>query len=82
MAVRRLALPGGVVRYLSWLARAACLAAAAFLAGATIWVVGQRGGDAGLFRPGLVDGAELVSMAIALAVAARLTGALSRAPAA
>ena len=82
MAVRRLALPGGVVRYLSWLARAACLAAAAFLAGATIWVVGQGGGDAGLFRPGLVDGAELVSMAIALAVAVRLTGALSRASAA
>jgi len=78
MAVRRLALPGGVVRCLSWLARAACLAAAAFLAGATIWVVGQGGGDAGLFRPGLVDGAELVGMAITLAVAVRLTGALSR----
>ena len=77
-AVRRLALAGGVVGYLSWLARAACLAAAAFLAGAAIWVVGQGGGDAGLFRPGLVDGAELVSMAIALAVALRLTGTLSR----
>jgi len=82
IAVRRLALAGGVVRYLSRLARASCLAAAAFLAGATIWVVGQGGGDARLFRPGLVDGAELLIMAIALAVAVRLTGALSRAGAA
>ena len=81
-AVRRLALAIGVVRYLSRLARAACLAAAAFLAGATIWVVGHGGGDAGPFRPGLVDGAELLLMAIALAVAVRLTGALSRASAA
>jgi hypothetical protein len=81
-AVRRLALAGGVVRYLSRLARIACLAAAAFLAGATIWVVGQGGGDAGLFRPGLVDGAELLVMAIALAAAVRLTGGLSRAIAA
>jgi hypothetical protein len=77
-AVRRLALAGGVVRYLSRLARGACLAGAAFLVGATIWVVGQGGGDAGLFRPGLVDGAELLVMAIALAAAVRLTGGLSR----
>ena len=80
-AVRRLALPGGVVRYLSRLSRVACLAAAAFLAGATIWVVGQGGVDGGLFRPGLVDGAELLVMTIALAVAVRLTGALTRASA-
>jgi len=80
-AVRRLALPGGVVRYLSRLSRVACLAAAAFLAGATIWVVGQGGVDRGLFRPGLVDGAELLVMTIALAVAVRLTGALTRASA-
>jgi hypothetical protein len=81
-AVRRLALAGGMVSYLSQLARAACVAAATFLAGATIWVVGPGGGDAGLFRPGLVDGAELLIMAVALAVAVRLTGALSRASAA
>jgi len=80
-AVRRLALAGGVVRYLSRLACAACLAAGAFLAGATIWVVGQGSGDAGLFRPGLVDGAELLVMALALAVAVRLTASLSREPA-
>jgi hypothetical protein len=78
-AVRRLALAGGVVRYLSRLARGACLAAATFLAGAAIWLVGQGGGDGGLFRPGLVDGAELLAMAIALALAMRLTGAISRA---
>jgi hypothetical protein len=77
-AVRRLALAVGVVRYLSRLARAACVAAGAFLAGATIWVAGQGGGDAGLFRPGLVDGGELLAMTTALAVAVRLTGALRR----
>jgi hypothetical protein len=80
-AVRRLALAGGTVRYLSRLACGACLAAAAFLAGATIWVVGRGGGDAGLFRPGMVDGGELLMMTIALAVAVRLAGALSRASA-
>jgi hypothetical protein len=78
VTVRRLALPGGVVRYLSRLARAACLAAAAFLTGVTIWVAGQGGVGAALFRPGLVDGAELLVMAAALAVAVRLTSALSR----
>jgi hypothetical protein len=77
--VRRLALAGGAIRYLSRLARGACLAAATFLAGASIWVVGQGGGDDGLFRPGLVDGAELLAMTGALAVAVRLTGSLSRA---
>jgi hypothetical protein len=76
--VRRLALVGGLVRYLARLARGACLAAAVFLAGAAIWVVGQGGGPAGLFRPGLVDGAELVIMALALAVAVRVAAALGR----
>ncbi len=77
-AVRRLALPGRAVRYLAWLARAACLSAAVFLVGAAIWVVGQGGGPAGLFRPGLIDGAELLIMAVALAVAMRLTADLAR----
>jgi hypothetical protein len=76
-AVRRLALAGGMVRYLSRLARGACLAAAVFLAGATIWVVGRGGGGGGLFRPGMVDGGELLIMTIALAVAVRLACALS-----
>jgi hypothetical protein len=75
--VRRLALPAGLVRYLARLARGACLAATVFLAGAAIWVVGQGGGPAGLFRPGLVDGGELLVMTAALAVAARLARALS-----
>jgi hypothetical protein len=76
--VRRLALAGGLVCYLARLARGACLAAGTFLAGAAIWVVGQGGGQAGLFRPGLVDGGELVIMAVALAVAVRLAAALGR----
>ena len=78
VAVRRLALPGGMIRYLRQLAWAACLAAAAFVTGATIWVAGQGGGEAALFRPGLVDGAELLVMAAALAAAVRLTCALNR----
>ncbi|HTZ91412.1 MAG TPA: hypothetical protein VMB74_03360 [Streptosporangiaceae bacterium] len=76
--VRRLALVTGLVRYLTLLARGACLAAAGFLAGAAIWVVGQGGAAAGLFRPGLVDGGELLIMGLALAAAARLAAALSR----
>ena len=60
------------------LARGACLGAGTFLAGAAIWVVGQGGGQAGLFRPGLVDGGELVIMAVALAVAVRLAASLGR----
>jgi hypothetical protein len=76
--IRRLGLAGGLLRYLTLLARGACLAAAVFLAGATIWVVGQGGAPAGLFRPGLVDGGELLIMALALTAAARLAAALSR----
>ena len=74
--VRRLVLAGALVRYLTLLARGACLAAAVFLAGAAIWVVGQGGAPAGLFRPGLVDGCELLMMVLALATAARLAAGL------
>lgn len=77
-AVRRLELPPGLVRYLSRVACAASAAAALFLAGAAVWLLGDGGGEAGLFRPGLVDGAELLIMGLALAVALRLARGLSR----
>ena len=76
-AVRRLDLPAGLTRYLGRVAGAASAAAAVFLAGAVVWLLGD-GGGAALFRPGLVDGAELVLMALALALAVRLTRGLSR----
>jgi hypothetical protein len=66
--VRRLSLPQPLVGYLARLARGAWWAGAAFAAGAAMWMLG-RSSTAGLFRPGLVDGAELVIMMLALAVA-------------
>ena len=66
--VRRLSLPQPLVGYLARLARGAWWASAAFAAGAAMWMLG-RSSTAGLFRPGLVDGAELVIMMLALAVA-------------
>jgi hypothetical protein len=69
--VRRLALPAGLLLYLARLALAACAAAVPFLAGAASWVFGTGPGQSGLFRPGLVDGAELLIMVLALVVALR-----------
>jgi hypothetical protein len=68
MVVRRLSLPGRMVGYLARLAQGACTAAAAFAAGAAMWMLG-RVPPAGLFRPGLVDGAELLTMMVALTLA-------------
>jgi hypothetical protein len=55
---------------------AASVAAVPFFAGAASWVLGSGPGQAGLFRPGLVDGAELLMMALSLVVALRLSLAL------
>lgn len=66
--VRRLSLPQRMVGYLARLAETACGAGVAFAAGAAMWMLG-RSPAAGLFRPGLVDGAELLIMMLALAVA-------------
>jgi hypothetical protein len=68
ITVRRLSVPERVVGYLARLARGACVASASFAAGAAIWMLGGSP-TAGLFRPGLVDGAELLVMLLALAVA-------------
>jgi hypothetical protein len=71
MVLRRLALPYRVLRYQALLAAGASAVAITFLAGAASWVLGDGPRQAGLFRPGLVDGAELLIMALALAVALR-----------
>jgi hypothetical protein len=68
VTVRRLSLPQPLVGYLARLARGAWWASATFATGAATWMLG-RSSTAGLFRPGLVDGAELVIMTLALAVA-------------
>jgi|HubBroStandDraft_5_1064220.scaffolds.fasta_scaffold03016_5 hypothetical protein len=67
LTVRRLTWPVRLLRYEAALAGWACLSAAVFLAGAVSWMLGH--GGTGLFRPGLVNGAELLIMALSLAVA-------------
>jgi hypothetical protein len=69
--IRRLQLPSGLLRYLAWLAAAATTVAVAFLGGAAIWVLARGPGQVGAFRPGLVDTASLLIMAMALVIALR-----------
>jgi hypothetical protein len=67
--VRRLAPSAALLRYLSGLAMAAVVAAIPVFAGAASWVIANTPEDPGLFRPGLINGAELAMMALALVVA-------------
>jgi hypothetical protein len=76
MTVRRIVLPTGLLRYLARLAAVAIVAAVALLAGAASWVLGRGPAQAGLFRPGLVGGAGLSIMALALIVALRAAAAI------
>jgi hypothetical protein len=69
---RRLVLPARLLRYLARLAAAAIAAGVAFLAGAATWVLARGPGQAGLFRPGLVDVVSLLIMAAALVVGLRV----------
>ena len=71
IVMRRLILPPMLLRYQSFLASAASLAAVIFLVGAASWVLGPRPGQEGLFHPGLVDTLGLMAMAMALIVALR-----------
>ncbi|HXW86836.1 MAG TPA: hypothetical protein VEJ42_01115 [Streptosporangiaceae bacterium] len=76
---RRLELPPAVLRYLAGLAAAGTAAAVVFLVGGASWVLARSAGQLGPFRPGLVDGGELLIMALALIVAVRATGGIRRA---
>jgi hypothetical protein len=77
MVTRRLDLASGrVLRYLSRLAVLATAAAVVFLVCASVWMLGRQPVEADLFRPGLVDGAELLVMALALIVAVRVGPAM------
>jgi hypothetical protein len=77
--VRRLTLTAGLLSYLSRLTVAAVVAAVPLLAGAASWVLANAPGQPGLFRPGLINGAELVAMAVALVVAMRAAFGIWRA---
>jgi len=70
--VRRAGLSPRVLRFETWLGRAACAAMALFLAGACAWVLARAPGA--MFRPGLIDVAGLVVLALALAVAHQAAG--------
>jgi hypothetical protein len=76
IVVRRLSLPRPIVSYLARLAQGACCAGMAFAAGAALWMLG-RSPAAGLFRPGLVNEAELLIMMLALALALTASRSLS-----
>jgi hypothetical protein len=77
--VRRLSWPGWLLRYLARLAVGASVAAVPLLAGAASWVLGDGPGQAGLFRPGIVDGGELLIMTFALVMALRAASGIRRA---
>ena len=77
--VRRLTFPAWLLTYLARLAVAASVAAVPLLAGAASWVLGNGPGQVGLFRPGLINGAELAIMALALVVALRAAAGIRRA---
>jgi hypothetical protein len=67
-----------VLRFETWLGRAACAAMAVFVAGACAWLAVPLGafgaGPApGLFRPGAIDVAGLAVLTLALAVARQAT---------
>jgi hypothetical protein len=79
---RRLVPSARLLTYLSHLAVAAVVAAVPFLAGAASWVLATAPEQSGLFRPGLINGAELATMGLALAVALRAAFGVCRARAA
>jgi hypothetical protein len=76
--VHRLPLSARALRRQSVLATAAAAAAIVFLAGSAVWVGGHSPVESGLFRPGLVDGAELLLMALALLIVLRAAATVRR----
>jgi hypothetical protein len=77
--VRRLTLPPGLLRYLARLAMVAVAVAIVFLAGASTWVLAHGPGQSGEFRPGAIDVASLLIMAVAAVIALRALSLLWRA---
>jgi hypothetical protein len=79
MVTRRLDVSGRVLRYLSHLTALASAAAVVFLACASAWILARGSVDAGLLRPGLIDGGELLAMALSLILAVRAGSGIWRA---
>jgi hypothetical protein len=69
--LRRLPLSSRVLRYESWLGLMAAVILAAFLAGASSWVISGGPSPRGLFRVGTIDAAGVAVMGAALIVAFR-----------
>jgi hypothetical protein len=67
LLVRRLELSSRVLRYETWIGRAATAGMTVFLAGALCWVEQAGPGPQALFRPGNIDAAGLAVMTAALA---------------
>jgi hypothetical protein len=69
--LRRLPLPSPVLRYESWIGMATVLAMAAFLAGASSWVITGGPGPRALFQVGAIHWVCIALMAAALVLAFR-----------
>jgi len=69
--LRRVPLSSPVLRYQSWLGLTAAVISAAFLAGATSWVISGGPSPRGLFRVGTIDAVGVAVMAAALILAFR-----------
>jgi hypothetical protein len=68
-AVRRAELSPRVLRFEVRVGIAACVTMAVFLGGCCAWITDRAAGPANLFRPGTIDLAGAVVMAVALALA-------------
>ena len=79
--VRRLEVPPRVLRYETWLGRAAVVSMIAFLSGALCWV-SLRGPAQALFHAGDIDAAGLAVLAAALATGGRAASRANPVPAA
>jgi hypothetical protein len=64
--VRRLELPGAVLRFEARLATGACAAMLVFLSGCTLWVVDGGPGPRNLFHAGAIDVAGIMVMAASI----------------
>jgi hypothetical protein len=69
--LRRLPLSARLLRYESWLGITAAIVMAAFLAGASSWVVSGGPAPRGLFRVGAIDWVALAVMAVSMSLAFR-----------
>jgi hypothetical protein len=80
-AVRRTELSPALLRFEGRLGAAACVTMTAFLGGGCAWLTGRTPQPGDLFRPGAIDVAGLLVMALALGVACQAARQSRRGPA-